>query len=196
MRYGSYILSKYLMNLLNSIVRMTVAGCFLAPAVIFSQELMGLRSGTDSNTSAPVRQLAPIRQLRSFGLVFGNVDTVRERFALSEQQLDEISRINEKHKQAHFRWLQKISPIEIELEGLLMEPNVDLTKIRKLLIEIGRYTTEIRINQISHRLAIEKILTQDQKSKIKEPSTRQENGFPVNLFSPERIILPIQGILH
>ncbi|OCC31403.1 Uncharacterized protein GNX_0044 [Leptospira interrogans serovar Canicola] len=85
------------MNLLNSFVRITVAGCFLNPAVVFSQELMGLRSGVDAN-STPVRQLAPIRQLRSFGLVFGNVDTVRERFALSEKQLDEISKINEKHK--------------------------------------------------------------------------------------------------
>ncbi|MCH1912888.1 Spy/CpxP family protein refolding chaperone [Leptospira noguchii] len=181
------------MNLLSSFVRITVAGCFLAPAVVFSQELMGLRSGVDSN-STPVRQLAPIKQLRSFGLVFGNVDTVRERFALSEKQLDEISKINEKHKKEHLRWLQKISPIEIELEGLLMKPNVDLVKIRKLLVEIGKYSAEIRINQISHRLAIEKILTQDQKSKIKEQ--RPEPKFPVNLFSPERIILPIQGILH
>lgn len=181
------------MNLLNSFVRITVAGCFLNPAVVFSQELMGLRSGVDAN-STPVRQLAPIRQLRSFGLVFGNVDTVRERFALSEKQLDEISKINEKHKKEHLKWLQKISPIEIELEGLLMEPNVDLVKIRKLLVEIGKYSAEIRINQISHRLAIEKVLTQDQKSKIKEQ--RPEFKFPVNLFSPERIILPIQGILH
>ncbi|EMY76875.1 hypothetical protein LEP1GSC060_3213 [Leptospira weilii serovar Ranarum str. ICFT] len=195
MNQGSYRLRKNLMNLLNTFVRITVAGCFVTPAVIFSQELMGLRSGMDSNPP-PVRQLAPIRQLRSFGLVFGNVDTVRERFALSEKQLDEISKINEKHKREHFKWLQKISPIEIELEGLLMEPNVDLTKIRKHLIEIGKYTAEIRINQISHRLAIEKVLTQDQKSKIKEPSARPEPGFPVNLFSPERIILPIQGILH
>ncbi|EMN63112.1 hypothetical protein FH593_04055 [Leptospira interrogans] len=181
------------MNLLNSFVRITVAGCFLNPAVVFSQELMGLRSGVDAN-STPVRQLVPIRQLRSFGLVFGNVDTVRERFALSEKQLDEISKINEKHKKEHLKWLQKISPIEIELEGLLMEPNVDLVKIRKLLVEIGKYSAEIRINQISHRLAIEKVLTQDQKSKIKEQ--RPESKFPVNLFSPERIILPIQGILH
>ncbi|XDD50401.1 Spy/CpxP family protein refolding chaperone [Leptospira sp. WS92.C1] len=184
------------MNLLNSFVRITVAGCLITPAVIFSQEPIGLRSGTDSTNPPTIRQLAPIRQLRSFGLVFGNVDTVRERFALSEEQLDEISKINERHKQEHFRWLQKISPIEIALEGLLMEPNVDISKIRKLLVVIGKYTTEIRINQISHRLAIEKVLTQDQKSKIKEPSTRSESGFPVNLFSPERIILPIQGILH
>lgn len=196
MNNGSYRLSIYLMNLLNSFVRITVAGCVLAPAGIFSQELMGFRSGADSNNPPPMRQLAPIRQLRSFGLVFGNVDVVRERFSLSEKQLDEISKINEKHKQEHFRWLQKISPIEIELEGLLMEPNVDLTKIRRLLVEIGKYTAEIRINQISHRLAIEKILTQDQKSKIKEPSAPSESGFPVNLFSPGRIILPIQGILH
>ncbi len=195
MNHGSYRLSRNLMKFLNSFVKITVAGCFFAPMVIFSQELMGLRSGVDSNLP-PGRQLAPIRQLRSFGLVFGNVDTMRERFALSEKQLDEISKINEKYKQEHFKWLQKISPIEIELEGLLMESNVDLTKIRKLLVEIGRYTAEIRINQISHRLAIEKVLTQDQKSKIKEPSTRSEPGFPVNLFSPERIILPIQGILH
>ncbi|EMJ60168.1 Spy/CpxP family protein refolding chaperone [Leptospira sp. P2653] len=183
------------MKFLNSFVKISVAGCFFAPMVIFSQELMGLRSGVDSNLP-PGRQLAPIRQLRSFGLVFGNVDMMRERFALSENQLDEISKINEKYKQEHFKWLQKISPIEIELEGLLMESNVDLTKIRKLLVEIGKYTAEIRINQISHRLAIEKVLTQDQKSKIKEPFTRPEPGFPVNLFSPERIILPIQGILH
>ncbi|WP_025180205.1 Spy/CpxP family protein refolding chaperone [Leptospira interrogans] len=175
------------MNLLNSFVRITVAGCFLNPAVVFSQELMGLRSGVDANST-------PVRQLRSFGLVFGNVDTVRERFALSEKQLDEISKINEKHKKEHLKWLQKISPIEIKLEGLLMEPNVDLVKIRKLLVEIGKYSAEIRINQISHRLAIEKVLTQDQKSKIKEQ--RPESKFPVNLFSPERIILPIQGILH
>ncbi|TGK28232.1 hypothetical protein EHQ12_12975 [Leptospira gomenensis] len=184
------------MNLLNSFVRITVAGCFLTPAVVFSQEAMGLRPGTDFNNPPPVRQLAPIRQLRSFGLVFGNVDTVRERFALSEKQLDQISKINEKHKQEHFRWLQKISPIEIQLEGLLMEPNVDLSKIRRLLVEIGKYTAEIRINQISHRIELEKILTQDQKSKIKEPLTPSEPGFPVNLFSPDKIILPIQGILH
>lgn len=135
---------------------------------------MGLRSGVDTN-STPVRQLAPIRQLRSFGLVFGNVDTVRERFALSEKQLDEISKINEKHKKEHLRWLQKISPIEIELEGLLMEPNVDLVKIRKLLVEIGKYSAEIRINQISHRLAIEKYLLRIKNPKSKN-NVRSQNS--------------------
>ncbi|WP_244288619.1 hypothetical protein [Leptospira dzoumogneensis] len=84
-----------------------------------------------------------------------------------------------------------------------MDENPDLVKVRLLVNAIAKYTSEIRMNQIAHRLAIERVLSSEQKKRGKEKEIvtlpeehREAPGFPLNLFVPERIILPVPGILR
>nr|WP_165778840.1 hypothetical protein [Leptospira perolatii] len=185
------------MILLKSFVRVTLAGCFVLPAFLFAQDAVGLYP------SRQYRTAAFFRNEKHGSYVFGDLETIKSRYTLTEFQLEEIARINLKYKKQHEKWLRKLSPTHVELELLLIEQNPDLKKIRHLLMEIGRYTSEIRLNQISHRLAIEKVVNVEHMKKKSQKPTEETLkdqgdalGFPLNLIIPERIVLPIPGILQ
>ncbi len=187
-----------LLNLLNSFVRVTLAGVVLMPAYLFSEELR-----PSFNQSRPPRSLVFFRNERAAGVVFGDLDSLRNRYTLTDPQLERIAQLNRRYKSEHERWLRRLSPKQVELELLLMDENPDLVKVRLLVYAIGRYTSEIRMNQIAHRLAIERVLTSKQRKMGKEKESvtlpeehREAPGFPLNLFVPEKIILPLPGILR
>ncbi|PJZ67060.1 hypothetical protein EHQ27_13590 [Leptospira wolffii] len=187
-----------LMNLLNSFVRVTLAGILLMPAYLFSEEN---RPSFQSNKAG--RALVSFRTEKAAGVLFGDLESLRNRYTLTDPQLERIAKLNRRFKSEHERWLRLLSPKQVELELLLMDENPDLVKVRLLVHAIGRYTSEIRMNQIAHRLAIERVLTSEQRKKGKEKETvtlpeehREAPGFPLNLFVPERIILPLPGILR
>ncbi|WP_024863966.1 Spy/CpxP family protein refolding chaperone [Leptospira licerasiae] len=186
------------MNLLNSFVRVALAGVFLTPAYLFSQD-----SKTSFHTARPFRTISFYRNERAAGVVFGDLDSFKNRYILTDTQLERIAELNRRYKNEHERWLRRLSPKQVELELVLMDENPDLVKVRLLVNAIARYTSEIRMNQIAHRLAIERVLTSEQKKRGKEREMvtlpeehREAPGFPLNLFVPERIILPVPGILR
>lgn len=187
-----------LMNLLNSFVRVALAGVFLTPAYLFSQD-----SKNSFHTARPIRTVSFYRNERAAGVVFGDLDSFKNRYILTDTQLERIAELNRRYKSEHERWLRRLSPKQVELELVLMDENPDLVKVRLLVNAIARYTSEIRMNQIAHRLAIERVLTSEQKKRGKEKGIvtlpeehREAPGFPLNLFVPERIILPVPGILR
>ncbi|TGK39596.1 hypothetical protein [Leptospira andrefontaineae] len=187
-----------LMNLLNSFVRVALAGVFLTPAYLFSQD-----SKTSFHTARPIRTISFYRNERAAGVVFGDLDSFKNRYILTDTQLERIAELNRRYKNEHERWLRRLSPKQVELELVLMDENPDLVKVRLLVNAIARYTSEIRMNQIAHRLAIERVLSSEQKKRGKERELvtlpeehREAPGFPLNLFVPERIILPVPGILR
>ncbi|GBF39898.1 Spy/CpxP family protein refolding chaperone [Leptospira johnsonii] len=187
-----------LMNLLNSFVRVALAGVFLTPAYLFSED-----TKTSFHTARPIRTVSFYRNERAAGVVFGDLDSFKNRYILTDTQLERIAELNRRYKSEHERWLRRLSPKQVELELTLMDENPDLVKVRLLVNAIARYTSEIRMNQIAHRLAIERVLTSEQKKRGKEKEIvtlpeehREAPGFPLNLFVPERIILPVPGILR
>lgn len=187
-----------LMNLLNSFVRVALAGVFLTPAYLFSQD-----SKTSFHTARPIRTISFYRNERAAGVVFGDLDSFKNRYTLTDTQLERIAELNRRYKNEHERWLRRLSPKQVELELVLMDENPDLVKVRLLVNAIARYTSEIRMNQIAHRLAIERVLSSEQKKRGKEREVvtlpeehREAPGFPLNLFVPERLILPVPGILR
>ncbi|PKA17818.1 hypothetical protein CH363_04095 [Leptospira haakeii] len=187
-----------LMNLLNSFVRVALAGVFLTPAYLFSQD-----TKTSFHTARPIRTVSFYRNERAAGVVFGDLDSFKNRYILTETQLERIAELNRRYKNEHERWLRRLSPKQVELELVLMDENPDLIKVRLLVNAIAKYTSEIRMNQIAHRLAIERVLSSEQKKRGKEREIvtlpeehREAPGFPLNLFVPERIILPVPGILR
>ncbi|WP_210410869.1 Spy/CpxP family protein refolding chaperone [Leptospira sarikeiensis] len=186
------------MNLLNSFVRVALAGVFFTPAYLFSEE-----PRTNFYTARAIHTVSIYRNERAAGVVFGDLESLKNRYILTDTQLERIAELNRRFKNEHERWLRRLSPKQVELELVLMEENPDLVKVRLLVNAIAKYTSEIRMNQIAHRLAIERVLTSEQKSKGKEKEIvtlpeehREAPGFPLNLFVPERIILPIPGILR
>ncbi|TGK02985.1 hypothetical protein EHQ53_05840 [Leptospira langatensis] len=188
-----------LMNLLNSFVRVSLAGTFLLPASLFSQETIRPVLASPLKLT---RTAFFFRNERAAGVVFGDLDSLKNRYILTDSQLERIAELNRRYKNEHERWLRRLSPKQVELELVLMEENPDLVRVRLLVYAIGKYTSEIRMNQIAHRLAIERVLTAEQKKRGKEKETvtlpeelREAPGFPLNLFIPERIILPLPGIL-
>lgn len=187
-----------LMNLLNSFVRVALAGVFLTPAYLFSED-----TKPSFHTARPIRTISFYRNERAAGVVFGDLDSFKNRYILTDTQLERIAELNRRYKSEHERWLRRLSPKQVELELVLMDENPDLIKVRLLVNAIARYTSEIRMNQIAHRLAIERVLTSEQKKRGKEREIvtlpeehREAPGFPLNLFVPERIILPVPGILR
>nr|WP_244244811.1 hypothetical protein [Leptospira koniambonensis] len=186
------------MNLLNSFVRVALAGVFLTPAYLFSED-----TKTSFHTARPIRTVSFYRNERAAGVVFGDLDSFKNRYILTDTQLERIAELNRRYKNEHERWLRRLSPKQVELELVLMDENPDLIKVRLLVNAIARYTSEIRMNQIAHRLAIERVLSSEQKKRGKERELvtlpeehREAPGFPLNLFVPERIILPVPGILR
>ncbi|PJZ50375.1 MULTISPECIES: Spy/CpxP family protein refolding chaperone [Leptospira] len=187
-----------LMNLLNSFVRVALAGVFLTPAYLFSED-----TKTSFHTARPIRTISFYRNERAAGVVFGDLDSFKNRYILTDTQLERIAELNRRYKNEHERWLRRLSPKQVELELVLMDENPDLVKVRLLVNAIAKYTSEIRMNQIAHRLAIERVLSSEQKKRGKERELvtlpeehREAPGFPLNLFVPERIILPVPGILR
>ncbi|TGM97460.1 hypothetical protein EHR06_15075 [Leptospira dzoumogneensis] len=187
-----------LMNLLNSFVRVALAGVLLTPAYLFSED-----TKTSFHTARPIRTISFYRNERAAGVVFGDLDSFKNRYILTDTQLERIAELNRRYKNEHERWLRRLSPKQVELELVLMDENPDLVKVRLLVNAIAKYTSEIRMNQIAHRLAIERVLSSEQKKRGKEKEIvtlpeehREAPGFPLNLFVPERIILPVPGILR
>ncbi len=57
--------------------------------------------------------------------------------------------------------------IRDSLKALLLEENVDLGQVRRALKEIADLQVEVRMLRITHRIEIEKVLTADQRAKLR-----------------------------
>ncbi|MDY6934052.1 MAG: Spy/CpxP family protein refolding chaperone [Spirochaetota bacterium] len=101
------------------------------------------------------------------GVFFGNPEMMKERFGLSDDQVNKISEINLEYKKKLLKIKEKIAPKRINLQSMLLEDNVNLKKVRSLLKEISELKIEIRMLRIKQRLDIEKLLTPSQKNRLR-----------------------------
>ncbi|MBP7737604.1 MAG: Spy/CpxP family protein refolding chaperone [Spirochaetes bacterium] len=102
------------------------------------------------------------------GKFFGDPVRMKKDLNLTDEQVTRIADINKDHRKKMLDYKEKLAPKEIQLKKLLLEDTVDMAKVRALLKEIGDLRVELQALRIEHRLDIEKVLTADQKAKMRQ----------------------------
>lgn len=100
-------------------------------------------------------------------LFFGNPDRLKQELGLTDQQIAKIEQINLEYRKRMLEQREKLEPKKVQLERVLLDENVNLQQVRTLLREMADIRIEIHMIKIMHRLDIEKVLTQEQKAKLK-----------------------------
>ena len=101
------------------------------------------------------------------GSVFGDPARMQKELGLTGEQMKKISEINNNHERKMLDYREQLAPKYIQLKKLLLDDNVNIDKVRPLVKEISDLRAELQILRIQHRLEIEKVLTPEQKAKIK-----------------------------
>jgi Spy/CpxP family protein refolding chaperone len=102
------------------------------------------------------------------GRFFGDPERMKKELNLTDEQVTKIEDINKEHRKKMLDYKEKLAPKEIQLKKLLLEDSVDMARVRSLLKEIGDLRVELQALRIEHRLNIEKVLTPDQKAKMRQ----------------------------
>ncbi len=110
------------------------------------------------------------------GPLFGNPARFQKELGLSDDQIKKIAEINKQHRQKMLDYREKMAPKNIQMKKLLLEDQVDLAKVRALLKEVSDYRVELHMLRIQHRLDIEKVLTTEQRAKMKSHMMNKMKG--------------------
>ncbi len=102
------------------------------------------------------------------GMFFGDPVRMKKDLNLSDEQVTKIANINKEHAKKMLDYKEKLAPRKIQLKKLLLEDAVDMTRVRALLKEIGDLRVELQALRIEHRLDIEKVLSPEQKAKMRQ----------------------------
>ena len=102
------------------------------------------------------------------GKFFGDPVRMKKDLNLTDEQVTKIGDINKEHRKKMLDYREKLAPREIQLKKMLLEDSVDMARVRALLKEIGDLRVELQALRIEHRLDIEKVLTPDQKAKMRQ----------------------------
>jgi len=98
---------------------------------------------------------------------FGNIQLFQDEFQLSAEQTAAIEEINKKYSTLLAQKKEALNKLLLELHQELQKNVVDTVKVRKILNLISPVRIDIMIFQIEHRQEINRVLTQDQKDKIR-----------------------------
>jgi len=99
---------------------------------------------------------------------FGDRKFMRNILKLSDDQLDQIGKINERYRDILVDFRNRLQPKKLELREALMAQNPDLDRIRSYLKDISEIEVELRIVKIKQSLEIEKIFTPDQRELMRK----------------------------
>ena len=146
-----------MLNRASKITTLIVFLSFLASSIAFSQ---------DYDDRGGPRKRHKRHQKR--GMHFGNPDKLKEILNLNDEQINKIKTINSEYK-GKFEYLrEKIKPEKKKLRNLLKKENINLRQVKSQLEKIAMLKAEIRFTRIKHRIAIEKVLTAEQRKKYRE----------------------------
>ena len=90
---------------------------------------------------------------------------LEEKLKLDEEQIDHITEINSRHKHELRELINRKKRHQQKLRAVLLADEIDLKEARSLLEQISSVETEIRMQNIVHRVEIEKVLTDEQKER-------------------------------
>ncbi len=102
------------------------------------------------------------------GPFFGDVERMQELLDLTDVQVQQIRKINEDFREKSGSQEAKMRPHLEKLRELLLQENINITKIRVKLRQISNIEIELKILQISHRMALQKVLTPAQREILKK----------------------------
>jgi Spy/CpxP family protein refolding chaperone len=142
------------------------AALLIAQTSVFAKE--GERKHGDKKASGQECMMKHGDRMGPGGPMFGDPERMKKDLGLTDEQVKKIAVINSEHKKKMLEFKEKMAPREIQLERLLLEDTVDLAKVRSLLSEISDLRVEVQMLRIQHRLEIEKVLTAEQKAKMKQ----------------------------
>ena len=106
-------------------------------------------------------------------MFFGNTEKMKKKLELTDSQVNKIEKINIKFKRKFLKNKEAIAPKRIRLKRLLLEDEINLKKVRSLLREMSDVKINLRMSRIRHRIAIEKVLTPEQKRKHRKQKRRK-----------------------
>jgi len=98
---------------------------------------------------------------------FGNVDEMKEVLKLTDKQIEQIGRINTEFRDAMIRLHERMRPLQLKLKELLLGERINFDDIKSVLKQISEVEVDMRILRIKQRVEIEKILTRNQRDKLK-----------------------------
>jgi len=100
-------------------------------------------------------------------MYFGNLEQMKEVLKLSDKQIEQIGRINQEFRDSMIRLHDKMRPMQLRLKELLLNDSISYVEIRALLIKISEVEVDMRMLRIKQRNEIEKVLTKEQKDRLK-----------------------------
>lgn len=99
--------------------------------------------------------------------IIRHIDKIAEALKLSKVQKDKITKLAKDFKVKELEIQKKNELLKLDLRKLLLEKTIDLKKVRSQLVKISMQHVDRRMLGIEFRVNIEKILTEDQKLKLK-----------------------------
>jgi Spy/CpxP family protein refolding chaperone len=99
--------------------------------------------------------------------LFGDPVRIYKKLGLSDEQVKNIVAINKEYAKKVLNYREKLAPKHIQLKKMFLEDNVDIDKVKSLLKEIADLRVDLHVLRIQQWLDIEKLLTPEQKAKIR-----------------------------
>jgi Spy/CpxP family protein refolding chaperone len=99
-----------------------------------------------------------------------------DELSLSEEQVKQLQSIISECQKSNIMSRARIEVGELELQGLLDQPELDRSKVDAKIREIGEIKIESHINDIHAMIDAREVLTQEQKEKLKKLRPIPWNG--------------------
>lgn len=112
------------------------------------------------------------------GRFFGDPDSLKGPLGLTDAQVKQIGIINESYYGKFRGFHDKLSPLHVRLQKMLLEKKVDLAEVRNILKQISEIDVEIKLLKIKHHLDIENTLTPGQREKLRREKREMRKHCP------------------
>lgn len=96
-----------------------------------------------------------------------NVDVLKKQLKLTDEQAAKIKTLVAEHKKDMLAQKENLAPKEIKLKRLMLEDAVNLDEVQSLVMEIAKIKGEMHFAMIKNRVEINKVLTAEQREKLK-----------------------------
>ena len=149
---------------------MKFAPIIIAAFILLSSPAWARPYSSDGHSNAPERSTGHKSHRGDF---YGNTDYLKKSLGLDDAQIKQISLINSRYRKELEVFRKKLRPKKFQLREILLLDRVEYRALKQLLHEISDIETELRFLRIKHRLDIEKILTPEQKTKLRQEKRRK-----------------------
>ncbi len=96
-------------------------------------------------------------------------DRLVEELNLTSEQVEEIGALRDEGRKATISVRKDLRRLRHKLEGEMMEDLPDIDRVRDLARKIGEAETDLRIKRLEGRIALLKVLTEEQRDMLPGP---------------------------